>query len=321
MNITVLGCGRWGSFLGWYMDSIGHKVTQWGMETEYSYRILKDTGRNEYVRLSPTIYLTSDLGAAIDSADVIIISISSQALDSFAKRVVAYDVDEKKIVLCMKGIEISTGRRLSEVMIDNGFSPEQLAIWVGPGHIQDFVAGIPNCMVIDSYDKDLRHYLVKKFEGDLIRFYYGNDIIGNEIGAAAKNVIGIAAGMLDGMGLASLKGPLMTRGAIEVSHYIRASGGNPMSAFGLAHLGDYETTLFSHHSNNRRFGEMFVRGEHFDKLAEGVYTSEAMVRQAKKMKIEMPITEIVYETIYKKKDPRSQLLKLFKRDKKYEFED
>ena len=320
MNVSVLGCGRWGSFLGWYMDSIGHKVTQWGMETEYSYRILKDTGRNEYVRLSPSIHLTSDLQEAVESADIIIISISSQGLDGFSKRVKEYDVSEKKFVLCMKGIETSTGRRLSQILIENGFDPENIAVWVGPGHIQDFVAGIPNCMVIDSYNPELRHYLVKKFDGDLIRFYYGNDIIGNEIGAAAKNVIGIAAGMLDGLGLGTLKGPLMARGALEVSYYIGASGGKPQSAFGLAHLGDYETTLFSKHSNNRRFGEMFVRGDKFDKLAEGVYTSEAMVRMAKKFKLEMPITEVVYETIYKKKDPREEVLKLFKRSRKYEFE-
>jgi glycerol-3-phosphate dehydrogenase (NAD(P)+) len=131
-------------------------------------------------------------------------------------------------------------------------------------------------MVIDGYDREYVKTLVDALKSPLIRFYYGDDIIGSEIGAAAKNVIGIAAGVLDGVGLPSLKGPLMARGAREVARLISAMGGNELSAYGLCHLGDYETTLFSPHSNNRRFGELLATGKIFDKLAEGVYTAKAL---------------------------------------------
>ena len=127
---------------------------------------------------------------------------------------------------------------------ESGISKDKIAVWVGPGHIQAFLKGLPNCMVIDSENKELVRSLCDGFRSKLIRFYYGDDLIGNEIGAAAKNVMGIAAGMLDGGGYSTLKGPLMSRGAREVSRLIKAMGGNELSAYGLCHLGDYETTLF-----------------------------------------------------------------------------
>ena len=134
-------------------------------------------------------------------------------------------------------------------------------------------------MVIDSDSDEYKNRLIGEFSSDLIRFYYGKDLIGNEIGAAAKNVIGIAAGMLDGKGLSSLKGALMSRGTREVARLITALGGNELSAYGLCHLGDYEATLFSQFSHNRMYGERFVKGEQYDSLAEGYYTVKAILGQ------------------------------------------
>ena len=212
--------------------------------------MLKNTGKNEYVELDKRINLTADLDFAINSSEILIISISSQNLRSFMQEIKKRDIKDKIFVLCMKGIELDTGKRLSEVLIENGVEKEKIAVWVGPGHIQAFTQGQPNCMVIDSYNKELVKYLADNFRSELIRFYYGDDIIGSEIGAAAKNVMGIAAGMLDGGGYTTLKGPLMARGAREIARLIKAMGGNELSAYGLCHLGDYETTLFSEYSNN-----------------------------------------------------------------------
>ena len=311
MNISVLGCGRWGSFIGWYLVNNGHNVIQWGTEGNYTFDILKNTGRNEYVELDKRIVLTSDLHYAVTNSDVIIISISSQALRSFMQRIVPIGVNNKKFVLCMKGIEIDTGKRLSEVVCECGIDKNNVAVWVGPGHIQAFVQGYPNCMVIDSANKDLVKYLADNLRGKLIRFYYGDDIIGSEIGAAAKNVMGIAAGMLDGGGYTTLKGPLMARGAREVSRLIKAMGGNELSAYGLCHLGDYETTLFSDYSNNRKFGIKYVKGEPFDKLAEGVSTAKAMKLLGEKYNVDLPITNAVYSIIYEKQEPMEACLSLF----------
>ena len=197
MKISVLGCGRWGSFIAWYLCNKGYDVYSWGPEGDYSYEVLKTTGKNEYVTLDKRIHLTCDLEEAVKHAEVIIISISSQGLRGFVKRILAYDVSEKDFVLCMKGIEVSTGSRLSEVLTESGISPEHIAVWVGPGHIQAFTQGIPNCMVIDSASDALKRRLADNFKSDLIRFYYGSDLIGTELGAAAKNVMGIVAGGLD----------------------------------------------------------------------------------------------------------------------------
>ncbi len=329
MKISVLGCGRWGSFIAWYQATVlKNRVISWGPEGDYSYEILKKEGKNEYVTLDSSIELTCDLQRAVTASDIIIISISSQGLRGFMQKVIKYPVEDKIFVLCMKGIEEATGKRLSEVLTESGIKKEKIAVWVGPGHIQAFTKGIPNCMVIDSYDDNLKRFIADSFKSNLIRFYYGNDIIGTEIGAAAKNVLGIAAGVLDGSGYVSLKGPLMARGAYEVGKLIKAMGGDFTSAYGLAHLGDYETTLFSEYSHNRKYGEMMAHGARFDKLAEGVMTAKAMKELGDKYGLELPITEAVYEACFLSHAFESGdgaencmkiILKLFERSTKSEF--
>ncbi len=329
MKVSVLGCGRWGSFIAWYQATVlKNQVILYGEDGRESYEILKKEGRNEYVALAESITLTSDLSFALKESDIIIISISSQALRSFMQKVMRYPVQDKVFVLCMKGIEESTGKRLSEVMTESGVSAQRIAVWVGPGHIQSFVAGIPNCMLIDSGNEKLKKYLAENFKSNLIRFYYGDDLLGTEVGAAAKNVLGIAAGVLDGSGYTTLKGPLMARGAYEVSRLIKAMGGNPMSAYGLAHLGDYETTLFSPYSHNRMYGEMVAKGQKFGQLAEGVMTSKAMLKLGEKYGVELPITHAVYEVCFlsdafedgdRAENCMKIILKLFGRETKSEF--
>lgn len=291
----------------------------WGRKDSPSYKNFYENKCNEYVKLNNNIVLTDDLNKAIEHAEVIIISISSQGLREFMSQITKYDVNDKIFCLCMKGIEENTGKRLSEIMIDCGVDSSKVAVWVGPGHIQSFTLGYPSCMVIDSSNKELVKYLADSFRSSLIRFYYGDDLIGNEIGAAAKNVMGIAAGMLDGGGYTTLKGPLMARGAREVSRLIKAIGGNELSAYGLCHLGDYETTLFSEYSHNRSFGIKFVKKEPFNKLAEGVSTSRALKFLAEKYNVDMPINNAVYSIINEGKDPMEALLSLFSRDIKKEF--
>ena len=326
MKISVLGCGRWGSFIAWYLCNRGNEVYSWGPEDDYSYQVLRDTGKNEYVTLDSRITLTSDLQAAVDHAEIIVISISSQGLRGFMQRIIDCGGKDKTFVLCMKGIEVSTGCRLSEVLTQSGIDANRIAVWVGPGHIQAFTQGIPNCMVIDSVNPALKRRLADEFRSDLIRFYYGSDLIGTEIGAAAKNVMGIVAGVLDGCGYGALKGSLMARGSYEVAQLIKAMGGNELSAYGLAHLGDYEATLFSPYSHNRGYGEMLVKGETFPKLAEGVPTSAAMKKLGEHYGVELPLTNAVYELCYGEADGKSYrqrcdelLAKMFSREARTEF--
>lgn len=318
LNIMVIGCGRWGSFIGWYLNSIHHNVTLYGLEDSPSFQELLNNRKNDYIELTPSINLTTNINKIFEQ-DVIIISINSQNLRSLATQLKNLNLKDKKIVLCMKGLEIETGKRLTEIMKEIIDPSNKVAVWIGPGHVQSFYQGIPNCMVIDSEDYDLKDFLITNFSSDLIRFYYGNDLLGNEIGAASKNVIGIAAGMLDGFGLTSLKGALMARGTREISRLIKALGGNELSAYGLCHLGDYEATVFSLYSHNRQFGESFVKKEKYTLLAEGYYTVKAMMVLKEKTNVDLPICEAVYDILYNGVDPKERMNSLFKRSLKEEF--
>ena len=320
MKISVLGCGRWGSCIAWYLDKIGHEVLSCGLADAPEFIQLKETHRNDYLVLPESIEVSSDLEYAVNRAEVIVISISSQHLRSYFQDIARYPLDGKTIVLCMKGVEASTGKRLSEIVtefVDESKTP--VAVWVGPGHPQDYVKGIPNCMVIDSSNREVKEKLVAEFNSELIRFYIGKDLIGSEIGAAAKNVIGIAAGVLDGLHYTSLKGALMARGTQEISRLIAALGGNYMSAFGLCHLGDYEATLFSPWSHNRKYGEEFVQGKRFEKLAEGVMTSKALYKLGLEHDVDLPIVSAVYRALFEGADVLDEIQKMFVRNVKEEF--
>lgn len=318
MKVTVIGCGRWGSLITWYLDYIKMDVTLYGRaESKNMQRFLAER-KNDYLTLPESVKLSTDLSCVKD-AEVIVISINSQGLQALLEELKPYDLQNKIFVLCMKGIEIATGRRLTQVVNDSVDFSNEVAVWIGPGHVQELYNRVPNCMVIDSNNENVKKKLVDTFNSDLIRIYYGQDLIGNEVGAAAKNVIGIAAGMLDGLGVSSLKGALMSRGTREVSRLIKAMGGNELSAYGLCHLGDYEATVFSQFSHNRRFGELFIKGEQYDKLAEGYYTVRAMMNLAKNYGVELPISRAVYEMLYQNKDPKETLNGLFARSIKNEF--
>ncbi|MCI9272469.1 MAG: NAD(P)H-dependent glycerol-3-phosphate dehydrogenase [Clostridiales bacterium] len=319
MKVSVLGCGRWGSFIAWYLDHIGKDVTLWGLPDSPHYQRLQQERKNDLLELPDSIKLTSNLEEAVKEAEIFVISISAQALRDFASRLVQHKLGGKPIVLCMKGIEETTGNRLSEIMEQFTKKENPIAIWVGPGHVQDFIRGIPNCMVIDSKNDAVKRELVHAFSSELIRFYYGTDLIGNEIGAAAKNVIGIAAGMLDGVNYSSLKGALMSRGTREIARLIKAMGGNEISAYGLCHLGDYQATLFSEHSHNRKFGEMFILGKPYTELAEGVSTTRALIKLGEQYHVDLPICKAVDAIVNHGNDPQQVLSGLFIRSLKEEF--
>jgi len=319
LKLSILGCGRWGSFLAWYGRRLGHSVLLWGRENSPTFLALQRTRANDYLRLPEEVRLTSSLEEAVSSSEWILISIPAQNLRELGVRLPSLNSKEKIFILAMKGLEAGTGKRLSQVLSEEIGTSSGIAVWVGPGHVQEFLRGVPNCMVVGSEDIAITKKIAEVFGSDLIRFYYGQDLIGNEVGAASKNVIGIAAGMLDGLGYGSLKGALMARGSREISRLVRAMGGNELTIYGLSHLGDYEATLFSPYSHNRRFGEMWVAGKKFDKLAEGVSTLQALRVLSSRHEVALPIAEALYETIFEGKNPQEALLGLFLRPTKFEF--
>lgn len=318
MKITVIGCGRWGSFIAYYLDRIGNRVTIGAAPEDEAARKFDRERFNGTITMPDRVPFIFDLKASVKEAETVVFSVPSQNLREILCGLGQEAMANKGIILCMKGLEIDTGKRLSQVVADV-LPDNRCAVWVGPGHPQEFAEGKPNCMVIDSADADFRKMLVDSFTSDLIRFYYGDDLIGNEVGAATKNVIGIAAGLLDGLGLPSLKGALMARGTREIARLISAMGGKEMSAYGLCHLGDYEATVFSKYSHNRMYGEAKAKGETYGLLAEGAYTVEALMGLKNKLGLDLPICTAVYSIIHGGEDAKKTLDGLFDRSIKTEF--
>lgn len=320
-EISVIGSGRWGTFLAWYAANCCgmERVKIYSRPTSPDFIELKETRKNAYLSLSDNMFLYEKVSEVLDN-DFIIISIGSQHLRSLAKELNGYNVAGKTFLLAMKGLEEPNATLLSTVMREEIKQPIHIATLGGPGHVQDYMKKVPSCAVIDSDEEEVKNRVIKMLQSDLIRFYYGADFIGNQIGAALKNVIGIAAGILDGLEWYGLKGALMARAPVEVGRFIKHFGGNPMTAYGLSHLGDYEATLFSKHSHNRMFGEMFAKGEGFGKLAEGYYTLKAVKNIADRENINMPICQALYKAVYEGVDVKQTIHSMFDRDLKHEFE-
>lgn len=311
-TFAVLGSGRWGTLISWYMNKLGYDLVLWGRKNSEKFQSLMKARCNSSICFGPEVRITDDLDLAI-LQEYIIISINSQNFRHFLSDLSSngFDLSNKKIILCMKGIEESSGKRLTEVFKDFFPKIKNLAVWVGPGHVKSIVGGVPTCMVIDSENHDFKAELCKILSSNLIKCFVGEDLIGSEIGAACKNVLGIAAGVLDALNMESLKGPLMAIGSHEISKLIETMGGKKGSAFGLCHLGDFQATLFSKESNNRKFGESLVTGKVTNFVAEGVGTAKAIHKICKDKNLNLPICNQIYKIICGEVSAKSSIDYLF----------
>jgi len=319
-QLSVIGCGRWGTFLGWYgANYCFDKVTLYDIPTSPNFLELSQTRKNSYLSLSDNMFLTPDLNEIFKN-DNIIISIGAQHLRSLAKQINQYNLSGKHFLLAMKGLEEPSAKILIDVMGEEITQDDvHFACLGGPGHVQDYLKKVPSCAVIDSREDAEKKHWIELMQSELIRFYYGSDVVGNQIGAALKNVIGIAAGILDGLEWYGLKGGLMARAPVEVGRFIKHFGGNPMTAYGLAHLGDYEATLFSKNSHNRMYGELLAKGEKSSKSAEGPATLKAVKIIADKEGIDMPICQALYKVVFEDAPIKPTIRSMFERDLKMEF--
>lgn len=312
MKITILGAGRWASTIALCLDRKHDDVLMWDRITTPENPLFL-TGKNRYVELSKRVKFTHDLNEALNYGEVVIISILAQHLDSFmqsVKQVEGYQ--NKQYMLAMKGIEASTGRRLSEILLDNGVKRDNIAVIVGPGHAELIAAEQPTNMIVSAYNRKLAKKLIDEIQNpDVFDLSFGEDIIGCEIGAAAKNVIGIAAGVLEGSGLEQKKGPLMPAAVKEIGSFIHAMGGDESTASGLAFLGDFQATLFDHNSKNLTYGKTIAEKNTLDeeevskvvdvRSVEGIMTSKAIIKKmlefnkrvTNEKRLKMPLTEAV----------------------------
>ena len=289
----------------------------WGREDE-NFRNLQKTRKNDYMDFADEIELTSDLEKALE-LEIILVAILVKGMQDLSEKIgkaLENSNKPKTFVLCMKGIDEEALEPLSKTLrrqLDKyNVKNAKICVWVGPGHTREFLAGKSGVMVIDGEDPAKSQEIANMFTSPILKLYVGNDLLGAEIGAALKNVLGIAAGMLDGLDMATLKGGLMARGLYEVSRLIVAMGGERLTPYGLSCLGDFEATMFSQNSHNRMYGEWFV-GRKVDEphSAEGVSTARAVIKLAERHDVRMRICNLVYQILYEGKDAKEGLTELF----------
>ncbi|PIT90368.1 MAG: glycerol-3-phosphate dehydrogenase [Candidatus Komeilibacteria bacterium CG10_big_fil_rev_8_21_14_0_10_41_13] len=309
MKVSVLGAGRWGSTIAWLQNQQKRQVILWNQEDEF----LKEwqvKRKNSFLSLPKKVEITADFNLAL-SSEVIFISIRAQEFRNLCQNLKDLEVKNKLFMLAMKGLEMKTGKRLSEIFYEYLDKSNNVGMLAGPGHPQELTKNVPTLMTCAVAKKKDLARAVKYCQTDLMRVEQTDDLLGVEISSALKNVMGIVGGLFFGLGLDSLKGYLIVKGPEETARLIKAMKGKPLTAYGPAHLGDYAATVFSPYSRNHQVGEDFARtGKLGD--AEGVPTITAVQKLIKKYKVKMPICEGIYQVFYKGLRPEKFVKRLFK---------
>ena len=329
-KISLIGCGRWGTFLGWYAGNYCgfDQVDMYDIPTSPNFIELRDTRKNPYLSLSDNMILHDKIEDVLKN-DIVIVSIGCQHFRSLCRQLNGFDVRGRTFLLAMKGLETPSAAIMHDIMKEEIQQNIHIAVLAGPGHVQDYMKKVPSCAVIDSYEEETKDMLIKNLQSELIRFYYGSDLIGNQIGAALKNVIALCAGVCDGMGFGdNTKAALMTRGLTEIARLGVALGGRRETFAGLSGVGDLIVTCTSMHSRNRRCGILIGKGtptaqaiQEIGAVVEGYYAAATARALAQKTGVEMPITEAAYQVLYHDKDPRAVIVELMTRERKHELED
>lgn len=263
-KIGIIGTGRWASNIAGLCLKNGHQVLSWERKKPEQSQFFQ-TGTNSYIDLSSykldeQLSFTNSLNKVIHSSEVVFISILSQYLDELmqsVKQVKGYR--NKLYCIAMKGVEASTGRTLSEIMIDNGVKAENITVLGGPGHIQSIVAGKKTHMAIAGYRQVMAKKIQSLLTNDNFKLFIEEDIKGLELGAAAKNPYGILAGVCVGSGNETLRGSLMCASLIEMEQYLDAMQCLEKTATGLPLLGDFDATMYDKNSHNLNYGIEIVK--------------------------------------------------------------
>ncbi len=292
MKIVVVGGGSWGTAFAAFLRDRGHDVTLACRDPEQA-RVIEETGRN------PRYLTTADLRsvkatpveeAPVADADLVVLAVPSR---TFAE-VAAALPGEAPVLILTKGLDPATGSRLSTRV-----QGRPVAMLSGPNMAEEVAQGLPTATVIASEDRELAERLQEAINSMVFRVYVNDDLVGVELCAAAKNVIALAAGGVDGLGLGdNAKASLITRGLVEMSRLGEACGGQPETFSGLAGMGDLNVTCYSGFGRNRRAGELIARGATADEAAaqigqvvEGLTTAPVLRDLSHRVGVELPITE------------------------------
>jgi glycerol-3-phosphate dehydrogenase (NAD(P)+) len=329
-KISVIGDGGWGTTAAIHLTKNGYNVTLWGPFPKYVARLNKNRYNSKFlpgIRIPKATQISSNLKETIESADLIVFAVPSK----FASNVITQikqtkvSLDDKAFLSLTKGLDEKTLKRISEI-IQTTLNLKDVAVLSGPNIAMEIAKGVPSMAVIASPNLTLAKNIQTVFASDTFRIYTNKDIIGVELGGSIKNVMAIAAGVCDGLGYGvNTKAALLTRSLAEMSRFAKELGAKPSTFSGLSGLGDLITTSFSQGSRNRTVGEKFGKGKTLtqvmsgmEMVAEGVETVKSLKKLADKKNISMPITDEIYNLIYKNKSPKKCLDDLMKRDLKSE---
>ncbi|MCR4716672.1 MAG: NAD(P)H-dependent glycerol-3-phosphate dehydrogenase [Lachnospiraceae bacterium] len=330
-KIAVLGAGSWGTALAMLLDENGHSVTIWSIdprEVEMLNTKHEQEDKLPGVKLSETISVTGDLEEAVTAKDILLFAVPSVFVRGTAKSVAKFYKKGQIIIDVAKGIEEDTLMRLSEI-IEQEIEDATVCVLSGPSHAEEVARKIPTTVVIGAKNHTMAKDLQNAFSNSWFRAYTSPDILGIELGGALKNVIALAAGMLDGLKLGdNTKAALITRGTGEIARLGIAMGGKAETFSGLSGMGDLIVTCTSVHSRNHNAGKLIGEGKTYEEamaevkmVVEGVYSAKAALALANKYDVELPIIEGVNEVLFNGKSVTDALNELFLRDVKREHED
>ena len=327
---AVLGAGSWGTAFGKVLVDAGTDVVLWARRAQLAAAI-GDTHENpDYlpgIVLPGGLVATNDAVRAVQDAEFVVLAVPSQSLRDNLTTVAAHLRPDVVLVSLMKGVELGTTKRMSEVISEVADVPlSRVAVVTGPNLAKEIALGQPAATVVACIDGGVADRLQDACGTRYFRPYTNTDVIGSELGGAVKNVIALATGMAEGMGFGdNTKASLMTRGLAETARLGAALGADPMTFAGLAGLGDLVATCSSPLSRNRTFGVRLGSGERLEDIlgttqqtAEGVKSCRSILELARKHDVSMPITEHVVSVVHDGMPPMEMVRGLMSRDTKSE---
>ena len=332
MRVAVVGAGAWGTTVA-TLAAASAPTRLWALEPEVV-RSIREHGENStYLAgyaLPAAVFATNDLAEAIDGADLVIVAVPARHLRG-VMGVAGTSMGSGRLVLSLtKGIEHTTGKRMTEVLHEvlTDQDPNAIGVLSGPNLAHELMAGHPSATCVAFPDVANAEVVQQLLMSDRLRVYTSPDVVGCEIGGAVKNVIAIAAGVADGLGYGmNTKAALITRGLAELGRLGVAAGGSPLTFLGLAGNGDLIATCSSPQSRNHRVGQQLAAGRSVGDIvadssavAEGVETAPAVVELSRRLGVDMPICETVDALLAGQLAPADALLTLMRREPKGELD-
>jgi len=332
MRCTVLGAGSWGTALGALLAGKGYTVTAWDKDGAVLDDIQKHHRNERYlpgIALPAKLHAHADIARALEGAELVVLAVPSHAVRPVSIEMKRHVHSGTPIVNVAKGIELDTLMTMSEVLEDVLPVPlhPYLLVLSGPSFAKEVAKGLPTAITIAAHWERIARQAQAAFHSKTFRPYTSSDVVGCEIGGCVKNVVAIAAGIADGLGFgANSVAALITRGLAEISRLAVRKGANPLTLSGLSGLGDLVLTCTSDLSRNRTVGRGLAVGktaeaiqQELGQVAEGVRNAKSVRDLAKKLDVEMPITETVYRILYEGLSPRDAVTELMLRETKPEM--